>query len=97
MINILLNNKHHPDIKDTYSLTPLSWAAVNKHETVIRILLVKNIIDPNFKDINDRTPLSWAAEINKKIVIELLLKHKLDINEYDKLRRTLLYYTLYHE
>ena len=37
----LLKNRHDPDIKDTYGRTPLSWAAENGHEAVVKLLLEK--------------------------------------------------------
>ena len=37
----LLKNRHNPDVKDTYGRTPLSWAAENGHEAVVKLLLEK--------------------------------------------------------
>jgi ankyrin repeat protein len=50
-------DSNSPDVKDSYGRTPLSWAAENGHETVVK-LLANDGIDPDSKDIYSRTPLS---------------------------------------
>jgi hypothetical protein len=40
----LLKNGHDPDSKDSNSRTPLSWAAGNGHEAVVKLLLEKGAI-----------------------------------------------------
>jgi hypothetical protein len=45
----LLKNEHDLDSKDTYSRTPLSYAAGNGHEAVVKLLLEKDI-DLDSKD-----------------------------------------------
>jgi len=37
----LLENRHDPDLKDTYGQTPLSWAIENGHKAVMELLLEK--------------------------------------------------------
>ena len=37
----LLKNRRDPDVKDTYDQTPLSWAAIQGHEAVVKLLLEK--------------------------------------------------------
>ena len=34
----LLNSGRNPDLKDSYGKTPLSWAAENGHEAVVKLL-----------------------------------------------------------
>lgn len=50
------------DARDDYGQTPLSWAAGNGHEAVLRLLLATGKVNVDAKDKDDKTPLSWAAE-----------------------------------
>lgn len=38
----LLENRHDPNVKDSYGQTPLSWAIENEHEAVVELLLEKD-------------------------------------------------------
>jgi ankyrin repeat protein len=61
------------DTKDGYRLTPLSRAAANGHEAVVKLLLDTGKVDANSKDSNyGRTPLSWAAGNGHEAVVKLL-------------------------
>jgi ankyrin repeat protein len=62
---MLLERKDvNPNQADTeYGRTPLSWAAENGHEGVVKMLLERKDVNPNQADTEyGRTPLSWAAE-----------------------------------
>jgi ankyrin repeat protein len=55
-------------------LTPLSWAAENGHEAVLKLLPAKEGVDLNSKDTKyGRTPLSWVAGNGHQAVVKLLL------------------------
>ena len=73
------------EIKDKeYGRTPLSWAAWNGHEAVVKLLLEKGA-DMETKDKKySQTPLSWAAENGHGAVVKLLLGKGSDLETKDK-------------
>ena len=62
-MEILLERSYvNPCTIDTFfGRTPLSWAAENRHEEIVRILLEPNDVDPNTADGYGQVPFSWAA------------------------------------
>jgi len=87
-INALIEHGHDPNLKDTDGRTPLSWAAGNGHEGVVKQLLAKNGVDVDSKDKYGRTPLSWAARNGHGFVKQLLAKDDVDADSKDKYGRT---------
>ncbi|KAI9783411.1 MAG: hypothetical protein M1839_003946 [Geoglossum umbratile] len=81
----VLKNGYNPDLRDSYSRTPLSWAALGGHEAMVKLLLAKDEVDINSKDSEfGWTALSWAAGKGHEAVVKLLLaKHGVDINSKD--------------
>ena len=63
--------------------TPLSYAAGNGHEAVVKLLLEKGAALET-KDNNSRTPLSCAAEKGHEAVVKLLLEKGAELETIDK-------------
>jgi len=62
-----------------YGRTPLSWAAENGREAVVKLLLDKGA-DLEAEDSKyGQTPLSWAAENGREAVVKLLLDNGADL------------------
>ncbi|XP_014555772.1 hypothetical protein COCVIDRAFT_64178, partial [Bipolaris victoriae FI3] len=82
--------QHSDKLETEYDLTPLSWAAKNGHDAVVRLLLAKDDVDPDMKDSqSNRTPLSWAAEKGHEAIFQLLLDTgNVEIDSKDAFRRT---------
>ena len=56
---IAIREEYPRTFKSQYSLTPLSWAAGNGYDAVVKLLLAKHGVDPDLKDSQyGRTPLS---------------------------------------
>ncbi|KAL4750667.1 ankyrin repeat-containing domain protein [Aspergillus terricola var. indicus] len=73
-------------LKDDHDWTPLFWAVLNGHETVLKLLLETGQadVDPIWGDYWGRTPLSWAAEEEREAVVKLLLEtRKVNVNSKD--------------
>ncbi|KAI9765690.1 MAG: hypothetical protein M1840_007248 [Geoglossum simile] len=73
-----------PDLKDSYGRTALSWAAINGHDGVVKLLLGKEGIELNSKDGYGWTALSLAAMSGHEAVVKLLLgKEGIELNSKD--------------
>ena len=70
-----------------YGQSPLSHAAENGHEGVVRVLLNRGA-DPNSTDKSGRTPLSWAVLNGHETVAKYLLKGNTFMNTEDNHRWT---------
>ena len=81
--NTLIRPGHSLDLKDSYSRTPLSWAAENGHEVVVKLLLEKGA-ELETKDIIGWTPLSRAARNGHEAVVKLLLEKGAELETKDK-------------
>ena len=63
----------NPDTLDTYfGQTPLSRAANNGREGIVKLLLERKDVNPHSSDEYGRTPLALAAENRHDRVVELL-------------------------
>jgi len=76
---LLLGRRYvNPDSPSESGGTPLSWAAQNGHEGVVKILLERNDVNPDARRFG-HTPLSWAAENGHERVVKILLERN-DVN-----------------
>jgi ankyrin repeat protein len=69
----LLEIGYNPNLKNNYNRTSFLWAAEEKYENIIKLLLAKNNIDLDINNTDDRTPLSLIVENGYERMIRLLL------------------------
>ena len=62
------------DLKDENGRTPLSWAAAEGHDAVVRLLVERDDVKADSKGESGRTPLSWAAAGGHEAVVRLLVE-----------------------
>jgi ankyrin repeat protein len=60
-MSILLKKGVKADLTSSNGQTPLSYAAQNGHEAVVKLLLAAKGVDADSKDIYRRTPLLFAS------------------------------------
>jgi ankyrin repeat protein len=88
----LLRKGHHPDSKDSFNYTPLSWAALKGHDEVVKLLLATAGVNADSHTNVYRTPLSLAAASGHELVVKLLLAEAgVNVNSMDQYSMTPLY------
>jgi ankyrin repeat protein len=82
--NSLLEHEHvHTlDLRDNYGRTPLSWAAENGREAVVKLLLEKGA-ELEVKDSYGQTPLSCATMHGQEAIVKLLLEKGAELEAKD--------------
>jgi len=78
VVGKLFNRRYiNPDTPEThYGRTPLSWAAGNGHEGIVKLLLGRKDVNPDSSSKYGQTPLSWAAANGHEGIVKLLLGRK---------------------
>ena len=75
-VDLLLGGRYvDPDSSSKYCRTPLSWAAENGNEGIVKLLLGRKDVNPNTPDTEyGQTPLFWAAMNGHEGIVRLLLE-----------------------
>jgi ankyrin repeat protein len=65
---------------------PLTWAAKNDYDGIVRVLLARYEIDPEIvNSLYGRTPLFWAAQNGHNVMVKLLLESgKVEVDPKDR-------------
>ncbi|KAF7592995.1 hypothetical protein BBP40_012154 [Aspergillus hancockii] len=79
----LLQRQHNPNMKDSYSRTPMHYAAGNGHERVVD-LLAGSGVDPDSYHDESATPLHQAAGNGHEAVVTMLLDKGASPNIFSK-------------
>jgi hypothetical protein len=87
----LLKGRYNLDSKDSYGRTPLSLAAENGHEAVVKLLLERGA-ELETKDERHQTPLLLAAWCGHEAVVKLLLEKGAELESKDNNGQTPLSY-----
>ena len=95
VIRVLLDKKVDLNAKDGHGWTLLWWAAQNRHQDMVKLLLKTEKVDVDAKDEDGRTPLSLAAGYGSQAIVKLLLETEtVDIDAKDKDDRTPLWWAV---
>jgi ankyrin repeat protein len=78
----LIWNQHDPDTEDSSKRTPLSWAAANGHEAVVKVLPDTGAA-VNSVDGYGKVPLLWAAGNGHETVVKVLLDRGAAVDKVD--------------
>lgn len=89
LVQLLLEYKADPDLRNQHQETPLHLAVKNSHIPVIHSLLAAGC-DINTTDDRSQTPMHLAAELAKIDIVEMLLKAGLDLTIQDRQGKTAL-------
>ena len=75
-VDLLFGGRYiNPDSSCKYCRTPLSWAAENGNEGIVKLLLGRKDVNPNTPDTEyGQTPLFWAAMNGHEGIVKLLLE-----------------------
>jgi hypothetical protein len=86
----LISTECDLDVRDSaFKHSPLVWAVLNRHETVVKLLLDTGKVDVDSKDPVGRTILSRAADDGKETIVKLLLAtDKVDVDSKDSYGQT---------
>ena len=76
MVSMLLDNRFMADVRNAFNQSPLFWAALMGHITVVELLLSLNDIET---DLKIHTPLSSAMSRDQKRGIQHVVLHENDI------------------